>query len=52
MDSIVHRNVANPAIRRCELMVRMRGFEDMANEEGLAGGLHHHRAITLSCGTQ
>ncbi|HCW3132599.1 replication endonuclease [Citrobacter freundii] len=37
LDSMVHRSVANPAIRRCELMVRMRGFEDMANEEGLAG---------------
>ncbi|WP_139154981.1 replication endonuclease, partial [Enterobacter cloacae] len=23
--------------RRCELMVRMRGFEDIANEQGLAG---------------
>lgn len=28
---------ANPAIRRCELMVRMRGFEDLANEMGCAG---------------
>lgn len=37
LDSMVHRSVANPAIRRCELMVRMRGFEDMANEERLAG---------------
>ncbi|NBF72177.1 replication endonuclease, partial [Enterobacter hormaechei] len=37
LDSMVHRSVANPAIRRCELMVRMRGFEDIANEQGLAG---------------
>ncbi|PJD04278.1 replication protein A, partial [Enterobacter roggenkampii] len=37
LDSMVHRSVANPAIRRCELMVRMRGFEDIANDQGLAG---------------
>ncbi|KZQ99242.1 replication protein A [Enterobacter hormaechei subsp. steigerwaltii] len=37
LDSMVHRSVANPAIRRCELMVRMRGFEDIANEQRLAG---------------
>jgi hypothetical protein len=37
LDKMVHRSVANPAIRRCELMVRMRGFEDIANEQGLAG---------------
>lgn len=37
LDSMVHRSVANPAIRRCELMVRMRGFEDIASEQGLAG---------------
>ncbi|AUU82755.1 replication endonuclease [Leclercia sp. LSNIH1] len=34
---MVYSSVANPAIRRCELMVRMRGFEDIANEQGLAG---------------
>lgn len=33
----VYGSVANPAIRRCELMVRMRGFEDIANEKGMAG---------------
>lgn len=33
----VYGSVANPAIRRCELMVRMRGFEDIANEQGMAG---------------
>lgn len=30
-------SVSNPKIARNELMVRMRGFEDMANEMGLAG---------------
>lgn len=30
-------SVANPAIRRHELMVRMRGFEDMAQEQGKLG---------------
>ncbi|MEQ1968679.1 replication endonuclease [Xenorhabdus nematophila] len=28
---------ANPAVRRCELMVRMRGFENVANEIGCVG---------------
>ncbi len=37
LADMVHGSVANPAIRRCELMVRMRGFEDIANDEGLAG---------------
>ncbi|HEY3982691.1 replication endonuclease [Cedecea sp.] len=37
MADKVYGSVANPAIRRAELMVRMRGFEDMANEEQLAG---------------
>lgn len=37
LDEQVYRSVANPAIRRCELMVRMRGFEDIANELGLSG---------------
>ncbi|MFL4411286.1 replication endonuclease [Citrobacter portucalensis] len=36
----VYGSVANPAIRRCELMVRMRGFEDIANEQGLAGDFY------------
>lgn len=30
-------SVSNPKIARHELMVRMRGFEDMANETGLVG---------------
>ncbi|KLV38669.1 hypothetical protein SH16_03439 [Aeromonas caviae] len=30
-------SVANPTIRRHELMVRMRGFEDMAQEQGKLG---------------
>jgi hypothetical protein len=37
LSDMVYGSVANPAVRRCELMVRMRGFEDIANEEGLAG---------------
>ncbi|MGO3569160.1 MAG: replication endonuclease [Serratia grimesii] len=30
-------SVANPAIRRCELMNRIRGFEDICNEMGFVG---------------
>lgn len=30
-------SVANPAIRRCELMVRIRGFENICEELGYAG---------------
>lgn len=37
LSDMVHGSVANPALRRCELMVRMRGFEDIANDEGLSG---------------
>jgi len=37
LDEMVNRSNANPAIRRCELMVRMRGFEDIANETGCVG---------------
>ncbi|XYX41300.1 replication endonuclease [Candidatus Erwinia dacicola] len=37
MDEMVNRSVANPAIRRRELMTRMRGFEDVANETGCVG---------------
>ncbi|WP_049849339.1 replication endonuclease [Trabulsiella odontotermitis] len=33
-------SVANPAIRRSELMVRMRGFEELAKLEGLAGDFY------------
>ncbi|MBD2785186.1 replication endonuclease [Xenorhabdus sp. DI] len=35
-DTVIHSN-ANPAIRRCELMVRMRGFEDVATEMHCVG---------------
>lgn len=31
------RSVANPAIRRCELMTRIRGFENICNELGYVG---------------
>ncbi|WP_318515002.1 replication endonuclease [Photobacterium leiognathi] len=34
----VQASVSNPEIRRHELMVRMRGFEDIAEEDGLMGG--------------
>lgn len=40
LADMVYGSVANPAIRRCELMVRMRGFEDIANEQGLAGDFY------------
>ncbi|PIJ41735.1 replication endonuclease [Tatumella sp. OPLPL6] len=30
-------SVANPAIRRCELMARIRGFEDVCNQLGFIG---------------
>ena len=33
----VDKSIANPAIRRCELMIRMRGFEDIADEFGYQG---------------
>ena len=33
----VASSVANPAVRRAELMVRMRGFEDLAQEQGFVG---------------
>ena len=38
MLDIAKGSVANPAVRRHELMVRMRGFEDIAQENGLIGG--------------
>ncbi len=37
LADMVDASNANPAKRRCELMVRMRGFEDLANEMGMAG---------------
>lgn len=36
----VDGSVANPAVRRAELMNRMRGFEDMAKADGLAGDFY------------
>ncbi|WP_228863788.1 replication endonuclease [Xenorhabdus sp. PB30.3] len=33
-------SIANPAVRRCELMIRMRGFEDLANEMGCVGDFY------------
>lgn len=37
LADMVDGSNANPAKRRCELMVRMRGFEDLADEMGMAG---------------
>ncbi|PHM36191.1 replication protein A [Xenorhabdus mauleonii] len=37
LSDMVLGSVANPAVRRCELMVRMRGFEDLADERGFVG---------------
>lgn len=45
-------SVANPAIRRCELMTRIRGFENICNEMGFVGEFytitapsHYHATI-------
>lgn len=37
LDLQVYKSIANPAIRRVELMNRMRGFEDIADEFGYCG---------------
>lgn len=37
LSDAIMASVANPEIRRHELMVRMRGFEDMAQEQGKLG---------------
>ncbi|MBP6518700.1 replication endonuclease [Shewanella sp.] len=37
LTKMVLASVANPAVRRCELMARMRGFEDLAKEMGCDG---------------
>ncbi len=34
LAEVLKRSVANPAVRRAELMVRLRGFEDYANGKG------------------
>ncbi|MDR6348508.1 replication endonuclease [Pantoea sp. SORGH_AS_0659] len=36
----VDGSVANPAVRRAELMVRMRGFEDLAKAQGMVGDFY------------
>lgn len=43
LDLQVYKSIANPAIRRVELMTRMRGFEDLADEMG-----YHGAFITLT----
>ncbi|HAV6910493.1 TPA: replication endonuclease, partial [Cronobacter sakazakii] len=40
MADMVYGSVSNPAVRRCELMVRMRGFEDIASEKGMVGDFY------------
>ncbi len=37
LDEMFYKTVSNPAVRRCELMVRMRGFEEIAKQYGYAG---------------
>ncbi|QXF35994.1 replication protein A [Photorhabdus akhurstii] len=37
LEDMVLGSVANPAVRRSELMVRMRGFENLADELGYVG---------------
>lgn len=41
---IIDGSVSNPAIRRCELMTRMRGTEELASQHGLVGCF-----MTLTC---
>ncbi len=37
LSEMFYKTVSNPAVRRCELMVRMRGFEDLAERMGYVG---------------
>lgn len=37
LEEMVIGSVSNPAVRRCELMVRMRGFENLADDMGYVG---------------
>ncbi|MFQ1050801.1 replication endonuclease [Avibacterium paragallinarum] len=37
LEEMFYKTVSNPAIRRAELMVRMRGFEEIAKHLGYAG---------------
>lgn len=48
----VNGSIANPAIRRAELMVRMRGFEDLAKLEGLTGDFYTLTAPSAYHSTQ
>ncbi|MGO3882646.1 MAG: replication endonuclease [Proteus vulgaris] len=40
LEEMVLASVSNPAVRRGELMVRMRGFEDLAKEMGYVGDFY------------
>lgn len=44
LKEVSDKNVSNPAVRRAELMLRMRGTEDLAKEQGYAGLF-----VTLTC---
>ncbi len=37
LEDMFYRTVSNPAVRRCELMVRMRGYEELADKLGYVG---------------
>ncbi|KGQ40086.1 replication endonuclease [Gallibacterium anatis] len=37
LDEMFYKTVSNPAVRRCELMNRMRGFEELAKIYGYVG---------------
>ncbi len=37
LDEMFYKTVSNPAVRRAELMVRMRGFEEVAKHLNYAG---------------
>lgn len=44
MDKIIESSVANPANRRAEFMIRVRGFEDCAKKKGYVGEFY-----TITC---
>lgn len=44
LGACVEASISNPSVMRCELMVRMRGYEEVANSLGLDGLF-----LTLTC---